>query len=77
MSDTKLPGRLVVVAIASLFVSLATLLGLVAAVRLNSLWALLLMPLVLPALAILIAILFRFSRRARNMPAPVDDDLVY
>ncbi len=73
MSDTKLPGRLVVVAIASLFVSLATLLGLVAAMRLGSLWTLLLVPLVLPALAILVAILFRFSQRGKNAPAPVDD----
>jgi len=73
MSDTKVPGGLVVIAVASLFVSLAMLLGLVAAMRLNSLWALLLAPLALPALAVLIAILVRFSRRGRNTPAPIDD----
>jgi hypothetical protein len=72
MSDRKLPGRLVVVAVASLFVSLGTLLGLVAALRLNSLWALLLAPLALPALVILAAVLVRFSRRGQSASAPVD-----
>lgn len=72
MSDTKLPGRLVIMALVLLLVSLATLLGIVVAMRFNSLWALLLAPFALPVLAMGVAVLVRLSRGRPTPETTVD-----
>ena len=55
----RLPGQLVVIAISALFVGLAVVLALIIALRLGSLWAILLLPLAIPAAFVVSAIIVR------------------
>ena len=55
----RLPGQLVVIAIATLVLGLISVLSLVIALRLGSLWAILFLPLVIPTALVACAIIVR------------------
>ena len=59
MIDNRLPGKLVVLAIAALIVGLLSVLGLVLALRFGTIWGVLLLPLAIPAALIVCAVVAR------------------